>query len=307
MRSKRVASARQALLKNQRILPHERLDLEKSFFKSLCMPNGTHKTTAAARLKDVDELIAGYLENRKNVRLLDVGISSGVTTLELLNTLESRGIHVSGIGADICVRAFLRSFQGIDILHDASGNVLQVATPFFARGRPHHSQKSLRSKLLGVGIDILEAGPVKKWLANSKLSRPLYLVTQGLLERKDFQVVEHDVTASKTAWNDSFDLIRAANVLNRAYFSPSDVAVVVKNLTSWLRQEGLLVICSTAETDGRNDGSVYRKRNASPWLQLVHCLGQGYELDALIQEMFCKSYGESPPPAPPFLEHVHSA
>jgi hypothetical protein len=307
MQSKRVASARRALLENQPILPHERLELEKSFFKSLCMPNGTHKTTAAARLKDVDELIAGYLENRKNVRLLDVGISSGVTTLELLNTLESRGIHLSGIGVDICVRAFMRSFPGVDILHDARGNVLQVATPFFARGRPHPSQKSLRSKLLGVGIDMLEAGPVKKWLANCKLSRPLYLVTQGLLERKDFEVVEHDVTVSKVAWNDSFDLIRAANMLSRAYFSPSVVAVVVKNLTSWLRQDGLLVICGTAETDGKNDGSVYRKRNAPPWLQLVHSLRQGYELDALIQEMFCNRCGESSPPAPPFLKHVHSA
>jgi hypothetical protein len=285
----RVASARQVFLGNRQIFTDDRVELEKSFFKSVCAPNGTHKTTAPGRLQDVDQLVCGHLENRKTVRLLDVGISSGVTTLELLSCLESRGLQVSGLGVDICVRSFLWSFMGIDILHDAKGNVLQVATPFFARGRPHDSVKSLPSKLLAFGMDLLDKVVVKNRLANSKRSQSLSLVSPRRWDRRDFEVVEHDVALSMPEWEDSFDFIRVANVLNRAYFTPSQILIMVQNLTSWLKKGGFLIVCSSRASDGSNHGSLYCKRKGLPPLGYVESLGDGYELDSLIHEMPCKN------------------
>ena len=147
MYSTRVASARQVFFDRQTVSADKRTEREKSFFKSLSLPNGTHKTTAPGRLTDVDRIVHEHLGNVQSVRLLDVGISSGVTTLELLNHLEAHGCRVSGVGVDTCVHVFLKSFFGIDVLYDHAGNVLQVATPLFARGRPQPSQKSFQSKV----------------------------------------------------------------------------------------------------------------------------------------------------------------
>ena len=121
----------------------------------------------------MDRIVHEHLGNVQSVRLLDVGISSGVTTLELLNHLEAHGCRVSGVGVDTCVHVFLKSFFGIDVLYDHAGNVLQVATPLFARGRPQPSRKSFQSKALGLGLDLLESPLLRKWLLNGTGPYPL--------------------------------------------------------------------------------------------------------------------------------------
>jgi SAM-dependent methyltransferase len=280
----RVASARQVLLGQRPISTEKLIKLERSFFQSVCLPNGTHKTTAPGRLKDVDQIIYEHLDNKKTVRLLDVGISSGITTIELLRHLESRHIQTYGTGVDISVRGYLTSILGVDVLRDPDGNVLQVATPFFARGRPHHSQKSIASKLLRLGMDLLESSLARKWLLNSRRSQCLNLVSPLLLGRRDFKVVEHDIAVPIPEWEASFDLIRVANVLNLDYFSPSAIAVMIENLASWLKAGGVLAICRTKASDGSNHGSLYQKQGSVPWLQHVCRFGQGHEIDEMIKK-----------------------
>jgi hypothetical protein len=283
----RVASARQVLLGNRPASTEAQAKLETSFFKSVCLPNGTHKTTAAARLRDVDEVICERLEDKKHVQLLDVGISSGVTTLELVDCMERSGIRVSGVGVDMCVRAFLWSLMGVDVLHDAAGHVLQIATPFFARGRPHRSQQTLQSKALGHLLNLLETPRVQRWMAKLRRPRSLDLVSTRLSKRTNFKVVEHDVALPMPVWDHTFDLIRVANVWNGAYFSPREIAHMAKNVISWLKNGGLLVICSTNASDGNNHGSVYRKEHDLPRLQLVQRFGRGFEFESLIDETLC--------------------
>jgi hypothetical protein len=281
----RIASARQVLLRSHPVTRDDEVSLELSFFKSIALPNGTHKTTASARLADVDQLVCDCLESRRTIRLLDVGISSGVTTLDLLNRFESRGIQTSGVGVDICTRGLLASFLGLDVLYDTHGNVLQVATPFFARGRPHRSQRSLRSKLLGFGMDVLESALVGKWLRSGPRSLPLDLVSPRLLARANFSVVEHDIALARPEWDHSFDLVRAANILNLDYFSQSHILMMVTQLVAWLKTGALLLICRTSPTDGSNHGSVYLKQESAPYLKLAHRIGAGSELDPVISAL----------------------
>jgi hypothetical protein len=287
LRQPRVASARQVFFGGRPVPAEEQVRREVSFFKSIGLANGTHKTTAPGRLGDVDDLVCGHFKGRAAVRLLDVGISSGVTTLELLDRLEGQGTRAGGVGVDVCVRGEFCSFLGLDVLYDPEGRVLQVATPLFARGRPHHSLKSVPSKALRLGMDLLESAHVRKWLRGPRLSRPLHLVTARLSGRRGFEVVEHDVTLPRPAWDGSFDLVRAANVLNLDYFPPARLVTMVGNLTSWLELGGLLVLCRTSGDDGSNHGSIYRKRDGTPGLEHVERFGRGHELDPVIRETFC--------------------
>ena len=259
-----VASARQLFTCDRSCSPEELVRREESFFRSIHLPNDTSKTTFPGRLTDLDLTLRRLIRPRSQVHLFDVGISSGITTLELIDTLEHSGCRVTGIGVDSRIRTLLRSFLGLDILYDGKGNILQIATRTLARGRPRESQRSARSWLLRRMIDLLESTVVRRWLACPDRSRPIALVSPRLAERPGFAIVEHDVLDPKPDWLNSFDLIRAANVLNLAYFSPPQLSIIVGNLVQWLRVGGLLAVCRTNELDGQNHGSVFMREEQAP-------------------------------------------
>ena len=98
MTSLRVASARQVFLRIPPAPAPDQDRMERTFFKSITAANGTHKTTAPNRLADVDRAVCDRLAGSPAVYLLDVGLSYGVTTIELLDALEGRGVGVTGVG-----------------------------------------------------------------------------------------------------------------------------------------------------------------------------------------------------------------
>jgi hypothetical protein len=230
----------------------------------------------------VDQFTTIHLAGRTSVRVLDVAISSGVTTLELLDHLEDHGVATIGVGVDICVQATLRSVPGLDVLYDGNGRVLQVATPFFARGRPDRSQTSLLSKALRLAIAALESPIGRACVRGAGGGRDLKLVSPRLTARNQFEVVEHDITQPQPAWAQSFDLVRAANILNSYYFPPDQITVMLTNLSAWLKVGGLLVVCSTRADDDSNHGGMYRKLDSFRRFERVHCFGQGFEHEARI-------------------------
>lgn len=283
MRFPRAASARRVLLHRRPIPPDELASLEKSFFKSLCLPNGTHKTTSPGRLVDVDSRLCQLLPPWGAVHMLDVGISSGVTTLELLDRLESHGHRVTGADVDIGIHSNLRRWLGVDVLYDRDGKVLQLATPFFARRRPNRPLSSARAKLLQAVVGAVERLLVKRWLVAPGPSSSVMFVSPRLVDWAGFHIVEHDISLPMPEWANSFDLIRAANVLNPSYFGPSLLGSIVMRLTTWLKDGGLLVICRTAETDGSNHGTIFRKESNPLSICPIQRIGNGSELEHFLQ------------------------
>lgn len=283
MTSTRIASAREVFLNNSPFTADERPELEASFFKSIAARNGTHKTTVSARLCDVDQRICEKLKHVDAVHILEVGLSSGVTTLELLESLEAAGVRTSGWGVDICIHARLCSLLGTDVLYDSSGRVIQLATPWFTRGKPHRSQCSLPSRLLGFLFKFFELFPIRKGIEYTSRSHCVELVSRRLLKSRNFRVREFDISHSAPEWRESFDLIRAANILNLDYFLESEILSMVHNLTSWLKPGAILVLCRT-HNDGSNHGGFYQRQLDRPTLHRVGSFGEGYELDHRLDE-----------------------
>lgn len=283
MRSQQIASARQVFLRRSES-EQDQVRQERSFFHSVCLRNGTHKTTAPARLVEVDEIVCETLQGRSAVSLLDVGISSGVTTLELLERLDRTGASVSGVGVDICVRGYLTSCLGVDVLYDSHGSVLQVATPLFARGRPHHTLRSLPNRLLRAGISALETRIVRRTLFRSSRGRPIDLVTSRLGSRDRFAVVEHDIAVPRPEWSAAFNLIRVANVFNLDYFTREVIHDMTRTLLTYLQPGGLLVLART-RGDGTNHGSIYRGDGSPARLHRIRQFGDGHDLDSLFETL----------------------
>ena len=88
--------------------------------------NGTYKYAYANRLDDLNSLVAGLLPSDRPLRLMDVAISSGITTLDWANSLDRLGIPYTLTGGDLNIHAYLLSFgKHLNVLVDRMGYPLQ--------------------------------------------------------------------------------------------------------------------------------------------------------------------------------------
>jgi hypothetical protein len=74
-------------------------DDEARFFSSLRLKNGAYKITRSHRLDDLNDLV-NQLVPRRHLKVMDVAVSSGTTTLEWIEALHKAGIdHDKGLDA----------------------------------------------------------------------------------------------------------------------------------------------------------------------------------------------------------------
>ena len=166
------------------------------------------------------------------------------------------------------------------MLSDPEGHVLQLATAVFVRGRTHDPAGSRARRLLAdvfAGAERLIGGP-----AGAQRGTAVQLVSPRLLRRAGVTVVAHDLTApANPSWHERFDLVRAANVINRDYFDESTLAGMLANLHTYLRPGGLLVLCRTHDDTRTNHATVLRL-NETGELMAVARIGNGSEVEALL-------------------------
>ena len=84
----------------------------------------------------------------------------------------------------------------------------------------------------------------KRWGgAREKIS----LVTSRVRENANIELLERDIQKYEPTWDGRFDIVRAANVLNHAYFDDSRLEVMVQYLGKYLKVGGLFAVCRTDE------------------------------------------------------------
>lgn len=276
-----VPSARSFFFPPADLSPAAELAVETAFFRHLRMANGTYKTTYADRMPDVDSAAIDALGSARRVRLLDVGVSSGVTTLELAEALGARGFPPEVVAVDLSIRGYLRRVAGADFLTDPDGHVLQIATPLLVKGRPHDPEGSVTRRALQGAFDLAErlvGGP-----AGARRGTAVQLISPRLLRREDVSVVEHDLTGTASlAWTGSFDLVRAANVINRDYFDETTLIRMLANTVTYVKSGGVFVLCRTHDDTRSNHATIFRRMDAGT-LSVVHRIGQGSEVEALVR------------------------
>src|SRR5262249_33477564 len=128
--TKQVFGARIASPANQDLL-------ERRFFDRVVMPNGTLKTTKAHRMDDLNQAVLPFLPRvpGRPLKVMDVSISSGVSTLEWHDFLIANGIPCDMVGTDLTVYTSLVSMGShLAALIDRDGNILHLDA--FGRGAP---------------------------------------------------------------------------------------------------------------------------------------------------------------------------
>jgi hypothetical protein len=230
------------------------------FFARVRLPNGVYKTTSAHRLDDVNAIVARLLPTGRALELMDVAVSWGRTTVEWSEQLELPHRIIAG---DVAVAAKWTRL--------GFGNVLSNGAIVYA-------------DVLGREIDVLGGSlrsrlalPLLKLLGRTLPSRRFPLVDPRLVQSAQITLVEDDIFTPHPEFDRRFDAVRAANILNRAYFDEPRLRAGVVSLTRRVRRGGLLIVCRTE--DGVNHGSVYE---VGKRIEELARLGEGSEVHELV-------------------------
>jgi hypothetical protein len=246
-------------------------EAESRFYAKVRLPNGTWKTTYPNRLDDLNQRLLEFLPRDRRLEMMDVAVSSGVSTLEWSDHLVSNAFDHRLVAGDLIIEGRLRSWGGwLAVLFDDSGKepLLLEIGPVTLPVRSERRTIRLARPILSPLLRALPGGR----------RRSISLVAAELRRRPEIEVVRDDVTVSGRFLSE-FDVIRAANLVQPAYFDEPTMRKVLANLRDRLRDGGLLVVGRTAE-GGTNHATIFRRRGDH--FDLVASLNGGSEVRDLV-------------------------
>ena len=92
---------------------------------------------------------------------------------------------------------------------------------------------------------------------------------------------EASVFDPEPGWLGRFWLVRAANILNKEYFSADRLEAGVRNAMSYVCAGGYLLLNRTADPLPRNDGTLLQRLPDETWVPIKR-FGNGSEVEALV-------------------------
>jgi hypothetical protein len=270
----------------------ERESREYEFFRRVVLANGTRKSTQSNRLNDLNQAVFPHIARiaESPVRIMDVGVSSGVSTLEWYEQLAGQRVPCDMTGTDLIVYASLVSLgKNLQALIDRDRNILHLDV--FGRGVPPVAL-GLRSISACILRGIFQATmaldgklpPLRGHIREAAKGRllqcePIALLTSRLAQHESLRVIEDDLEGTeRPEFKKAFHVVRAANILNRVYFPERVLAQMVRKLKERLKENGLLIICRT--DDKTNNATVF-EATADSKLRVVTRLGSGSEIEEL--------------------------
>jgi hypothetical protein len=270
----------------------EREDL---FFHSIELRNGTRKTTRHRRLDDLNDLVQKLLPPQRPLEIMDVAVSSGVSTAEWLIELERAGIRCQMLAGDAVVNAFLVSLgPNLRALTDRTGHLMQLdikgeavrMPPPRRRDRIRYFPHRLLMRAAARLFDLRNAdrqqpssgrAPVQRRLGAT--CRPLTLMSPSLNRLPQLQAVEDDILLNRD-FRRRFHVLRAANILNLAYFDNATLRRMLRNLRARLLPGGLLVVCRTNDAEV-NNATVFTLQSDGRFC-ITARLNEGSEIEDLV-------------------------
>lgn len=252
---------------------------EGEFFSGLRSANKTYKITCRNRMSDLDTItIRRFQEIGSNApKVLDIGVSSGVTTVELLDAMIAHGLRPQIVATDHTLNAKIISLApGVRVFIDDYGNTLQY--DFF--GVPIRGWRRRLDDFTGISI-LLKAGEFLARRETRFLFKNLELISRRLrFDPNILEFVEDDLLKKNENFERKFGIIRAANILNKAYFSDHEIQKMIKNIMSYVSGVNALVIVNRTHENGANNGTIFITESSGK-LKIVERIGSGSEVEQL--------------------------
>jgi hypothetical protein len=278
-----MMSARTLLAPAAAVTPRQ----EEAFFSGIQLRNGTFKTTTEHRLDDLNQLVIEQWKTRgaKPRLLLDVGASSGVSSVEWLESLSAAGFDIDLVATDVCLKANLVPVsRHHDVLVDRSGHILQhIVFGIAIRPWPRKLDFVTGYALLSGVLNCVARRVLRRRLAQSgSEAEEIMLVSRRAREHAGITFAEDDVfAANRQSFVRRFDAIRAANLLNCGYFSTAQIRTAIFNLKDRLVGPDCFLIVNRTRQDGTNHGTLFQL-NAAARFEILAKLREGSEIEDIV-------------------------
>lgn len=267
--------------------PAEADPVEADFYARLKMRNGTFKLTRPNRFQSVEDAFAPEIERRASTirEVLDVGVSTGVTTLDLDAMLAASGVTATLTATDLYIEAQIVDLAGgVRVLADSSGWPLQ----FDLFGRPIRSWTRRLDYATLAFLPLAAARAVARARLPGAIAkgrtRPVRMVTRRAEAESRVTFEENDLFAHTGAFADRFDLVRAANILNLNYFDTETIRLGLENLRHYLRGPGALLWIARTEEDGHNTATLF-ELGTDRRFTVVASVGGGSEIEPIVLDL----------------------
>ncbi len=242
----------------------------------LCRFAGTgriFKRTHGARFAEFDSDLVRWMERFRHegdtYRIHDVAVSSGVTALDFYRRVaDICPVQLDYLASDSTpeLRAISQPGQNLTLVLDpVTQEWLQIVRPPFV----FHLQRCERDLIYPIN------GLLRRWFERTSCRRLwaryqagdpairettislLHPDCQSLLQnRSNFRFQRYDILQPSSG---SYDLVRAMNILNPAYFSQQDLLRAVANIHASLHCGGLFATGSNQGSDSPVQGAIYRR------------------------------------------------
>lgn len=271
-------------------------DLQKDFFDCLRLKNGVYKTTYARRFDDLNKWIAEYFPAIRPLQVLDVAISSGVSTLEWVQILAEAGIDFHMTATDLTIAGTVVSFgkRLHAVLDDSKWPMLFEIDGHWVSGRPrkrdilrHPFSLALIKSALVVSMArdrVSKAYGTQHIFGVPTTTRSISLVTPQLTNHSRVTVRAANIL-SESALEGTFHVIRAANILNKSYFDNHALTRILHNLRCHLAIGGILIVCRTdPHQEGLNRATVFELNEKKQFIAKSRLNG-GSEIEELVLQL----------------------
>jgi hypothetical protein len=240
-------------------------------YSTLIMENKTSKQTRKNRFKELDNLTLDVAKNFNHPNILDMGVSNGITTLELHELLSSSRINFSLSATDkfYKIQVFKNNLTTIVFDSNQKISAIHVLGIFLS---DILSGKYFLSKILFKILSSILKIDLNKTMEVSLFHKSF----QDLIVSKSITFLEYDIfekNGTKT-----YDFIRVMNLLNLGYFEKEKIEIALKNIKSLLRNGGFLLVGRTF--NDINDASVYKLDDTK--FTLINSINSGSEIHHLI-------------------------
>jgi hypothetical protein len=260
--------------------------IEDQFFTDLKTGNNTFKRTASDRFRELDDrCVAQFAKTGSRIsQVLDIGVSSGTTTLALHARLAEAGQPAQMTGTDVSLHGFLVQVgPGLRALVDEQGRPLQfellgVAVRAWRRRADYLTGMVLVRSLLHAAS---RKSIARRMRSGGRDVRQVRLLSPRLTGHPDIAIERNDVFQHTPAFDARFDFIRVANILNRGYFDEKALRKALANVVLYLSGPGAwLLVARSSGT--QTSATLFRLTADGRRLAVVERTGGGSEIEQLV-------------------------
>lgn len=222
------------------------------------------KRTYARRFPEFDQAAARIIRENFATDALsvhDAAVSDGRTAVDFHGTLSPLFSHLSYVASDYNPSLKIVRQGKTAVTFGEDGQVLEICRPPFVFNKVKESVLYYPLNAVArAGLKVMAASSVKAYRQGKiKGEKVMLFSPQALkLAQKDprFTLAQHDIL---TPFPDRYDVIRAMNILDPAYFADDELRVAGAHVHKGLKEGGLFIAGSNHNPDSPVNGTVYRR------------------------------------------------